>query len=348
MMLAPSPRCGSTARHLDVAADVGLQGLLQVRVFQVFQPLAVQLERGVVDQDVDAAERLGHLLDRLVAEARIAHVTGDHHAAAAFALHVLAGDVRVLGLVQVQHRHIGAFACEQHRHRTADAGIATGDDRAHALQLAAAGVVRCKETRRQLQFVFMPGLGQLLRRHRLRLPACAGLGRGLLRGLLCRARVLGLFLVLQAPLPGRNARARGSLAAALRVAVFTTRGRSGRRGLGRGAAFAHLGRGFAAGGAFLVVAMQVSSGGRLPASGRHYRGGIRRSCSVSTQAVGGSERTVSTMCTAFIPPPRAPSHPARNHTRNASMKHAIATAAVCLPSPPAAARRWPRCSRSTA
>jgi hypothetical protein len=62
----------------------------------------------------------------------------------------------------------------------------------------------------------------------------------------------------------------------------------------------------------------------LPASGRHYRahapqyrGGIRRSCSVSTQAVGGSERTVSTMCTAFIPPPRAPSHAARNHTRNA-------------------------------
>ncbi|KAG1271451.1 hypothetical protein G6F66_013573 [Rhizopus arrhizus] len=27
-----------------------------MRVFQVFQPLAMQLERGIVDQDVDAAE----------------------------------------------------------------------------------------------------------------------------------------------------------------------------------------------------------------------------------------------------------------------------------------------------
>ncbi|KAG1079679.1 hypothetical protein G6F40_016207 [Rhizopus arrhizus] len=46
-------------RHLDVTADVGLQGFLQMRVFQVFQPLAMQLERGIVDQDVDAAEGPG-------------------------------------------------------------------------------------------------------------------------------------------------------------------------------------------------------------------------------------------------------------------------------------------------
>jgi hypothetical protein len=121
---------------------------------------------------------------------------------------VLAGHLRIGRLVQVQHRHVGAFTGEQHRHGTADAGVGPGDDRALAFQLAAATVVRRKEARRQLQFVLVARLGHLLGRHGLRLFAGTGLGglfrglfrRSLLRRLLGHAHVPGLLLVLQTTL----------------------------------------------------------------------------------------------------------------------------------------------------
>src|SRR5690606_3972686 len=88
---------------------------------------------------------------------------------------------------------IRALAGEQHRHRAADAGIAAGDDRRHALELAAAGIARRQVTRLRIELVLLPGLRLVLPRQRvLRLPARAGLHRLLLRGLLLGGHVATL------------------------------------------------------------------------------------------------------------------------------------------------------------
>src|SRR5690606_4562648 len=87
-----------------------------------------------------------------------------------------------------------AFAREQHRDRAADAGVAAGDQRHHAVELAAALVIGREEARLGIERVFLPGLAlALLRQRILRLPARPGLHRrlglaglfgGLLRSLL--------------------------------------------------------------------------------------------------------------------------------------------------------------------
>jgi hypothetical protein len=93
--------------------------------------------------------------------------------------------------VQVQHRHVRALAREQHRDRTANAGIAAGDDRGQAFEFAAALVVRREETRLQVQLVLVAGFREVLLRQRiLRLPARAGLHR--LRFVLARLAALAL------------------------------------------------------------------------------------------------------------------------------------------------------------
>jgi hypothetical protein len=117
------------ARHVEVAADVGLQRFLQVLLVEVLELFGVFLEGGVVDQDVEAPELLEHALDRAFAEARVLDVAGDGDGAAAFALDRAPRLARVALLGQVQHRDVGAFAREQHRDRAADAGVAAGDDR---------------------------------------------------------------------------------------------------------------------------------------------------------------------------------------------------------------------------
>ena len=56
---------------------------------------------------------------------------------------------RIVVLVEIGDRDVGALAREQHGHRPADARIAAGDDRAEAGELAASVVVGRAEPRRQ-------------------------------------------------------------------------------------------------------------------------------------------------------------------------------------------------------
>ena len=87
------------------------------------------LERRVVDQHVEPAERLERRLHCCGAEFRIGDVAGQHDAAAPFRLD---GTLRlggVLLLVEMRDRHIGTLAREQHRDCPPDAGIAAGDER---------------------------------------------------------------------------------------------------------------------------------------------------------------------------------------------------------------------------
>ena len=154
-------------------------------VGDVLERLAVLLEGGVVDQDVELAERLERLVHRLLAEAHGLHVAGDQQALAALASRRIRFVLRrVLVLGQVHDRDVRAFAREQHRHRAADAGIAAGDDRGHAVELAAAGVVRREEARFEVQLVLVAGLVEVLRGQFRRFLAKAGLRRRFFAGLL--------------------------------------------------------------------------------------------------------------------------------------------------------------------
>jgi hypothetical protein len=72
----------------------------------------------------------------------------------------------ILILVEVNNGDVRAFARVQHRHRAADAGVAAGDDRHLAGQLAAAAVVRRHELRFLLQLRFQPRFCDVLGRWR--------------------------------------------------------------------------------------------------------------------------------------------------------------------------------------
>ncbi len=83
------------------------------------------LERGVVDQDVEPPQLAHGLCDRAFTEFRTRHVAGNRDAAPPFVLNAGTGFFRVGMFVEIDDRNVRTFACEQHRHRTADPGIAT-------------------------------------------------------------------------------------------------------------------------------------------------------------------------------------------------------------------------------
>ncbi|MCY1545775.1 hypothetical protein D9M68_817310 [compost metagenome] len=82
----------------------------------------MQLERRVVDQDVELAEGGDGGIHRLAAEGRVAHIATDREAARALGFDVAAGLLRVrFFIVEVHDGHVRAFACVEHGHRAADA-----------------------------------------------------------------------------------------------------------------------------------------------------------------------------------------------------------------------------------
>ena len=169
------------AGHVEVADDVGLQGLLQLAVFEIGDVRATLLECRIVDQHVEASELLDRTLDDPLAVGRIAHVTGPQQAAASFLLHGAARGLGVGVFAQIGDGDVGAFACKQDGDGATDAGIAAGDDGDLSFQLFAAEIVRRVMARLQVEVGFDAGFGQMLLRHRIdRLPARAGLDRLLL------------------------------------------------------------------------------------------------------------------------------------------------------------------------
>ena len=136
------------------------------------------LEGGVVDQHVEPAELLHGLRDRAVAEARVLDVAGDQQARRPSASTPRLRLLGVVVLVEVDDRHVGAFAGEQHGHGAADARVAAGDEGRHAFELAAAAVVGRHERAAQPSSALVAGLGLVLRRQSRRLAARAGLDRG--------------------------------------------------------------------------------------------------------------------------------------------------------------------------
>jgi hypothetical protein len=57
--------------HVKIALEIGLQRAVEMRLGQVLKIRDVFLERGIVDQDVEAAEMLGGPSHGLLAKIRI-------------------------------------------------------------------------------------------------------------------------------------------------------------------------------------------------------------------------------------------------------------------------------------
>ena len=120
--------------------DVGGEGVLPLLVGNLLQRLAGHLVGGVVDQDVDLAERLERGGDDLAAVRGVRDIAVDQHGLAAGLLHQRGGVLGVVVLVEVGDQHVGALAGVGDRHRPSDAAVAAGDHRGLAGQLAGSAI----------------------------------------------------------------------------------------------------------------------------------------------------------------------------------------------------------------
>jgi len=97
--------------------NVGAEGALQLLGADVLQPLLRVLLGGVVDQQVEPAQRADGAGDRVLAERLVADVAGNGDAAPALLLDQRLGRCGMFVLVQVDDREIGAFLGEADRDR---------------------------------------------------------------------------------------------------------------------------------------------------------------------------------------------------------------------------------------
>src|SRR5215203_4812929 len=190
--------------HEEIAEDVGSEGALDLLRRDLVDVLLRMLLGGVVDEDVEAAEAVDDLLDRLLAEAGVADVAGDGEAVAPLGLDEPLGLARVLALVQVHDGDVRALAGEQDRHGAADAGVAAGDDRDLVVEPSAAREAR-RVVRPRVHLGLAPGLLVLLLRRKGFL---LGHGKSSAKA---RAVNAGFFRgVPGPPLPARGERCGGS------------------------------------------------------------------------------------------------------------------------------------------
>ena len=144
MIAAPFLRCGRAAWvRIEHREDVGLEGALQLLLGDVGDVLVGMLLAGIVDEDVEPAERrrppwrpprrrtsLSPRSPAMVIALR------------ALLLDDLAGLLGVVMLAQIEDRDVGALAGEQHRDRPADAAVGAGDQRDLALEPAGSRIAR--------------------------------------------------------------------------------------------------------------------------------------------------------------------------------------------------------------
>lgn len=120
--------------------QIGLQRHRKLLFRDVGYFVRVNLESGVVDQDIETSELLDCFTHDLLACLAVAHVAGKKDAASAFGLNgcLCRGGVAVFG--KIADCHVSAFAGEQDRNGPTNAGITTGDERNLARQFLRADV----------------------------------------------------------------------------------------------------------------------------------------------------------------------------------------------------------------
>jgi hypothetical protein len=83
----------------------------------------------VIDQDVQPIQLRDALSDRSLAKCLSTDVSLEEQALGAVSFDALLCFFRVLRLVKVDDRHIGAFTCEMERYRTPNSAITAGNER---------------------------------------------------------------------------------------------------------------------------------------------------------------------------------------------------------------------------
>jgi hypothetical protein len=146
-------------RHVDDAAAPALlhhsprrslgaeEGGVQVDVERVHPVVPRELEKGsvaaragVVDEDLDAAERLRELVDHVGGRGKLGEVEPPHLRAPPLRFDLARGVPRAVLVLVPGDADVVAGARELHGRRLADAGVGAGDDRCgHPARISARG-----------------------------------------------------------------------------------------------------------------------------------------------------------------------------------------------------------------
>src|ERR1700729_120749 len=117
----------------------------------------------VVDQDVEVAELKYRLFDGLLAERAVGNVARYQDTLLAFRLDGAHGHLGVVMLIEVNDRHVGAFARVENGNCSANAAVTAGDEGNFTLQLLRAFVARSLVHRSRAYLAFKAWLGVMLR-----------------------------------------------------------------------------------------------------------------------------------------------------------------------------------------
>ena len=171
--------CDRGLRHVEVTIKVGLQGLIEVLGSEILELRRVDLECGVVDENIERAELFDRPRHRPLAKVLTRNVARDEDAFPSLGLHAFPGHRGIALLVlQIDDGDIRAFSREQDRYGAADAGIAACDERRFVVKLAGTAIKRRVIHRSGVQLGFLPRLALMLfGKRRNRVFARAGLHR---------------------------------------------------------------------------------------------------------------------------------------------------------------------------
>lgn len=127
----------SVLGHVEEGVDVGSKGELPLLLGKILDILDHVLVGGVVDKDVDGTHLLEGRVDDLLAVLLLLEIALDQVALAAVCLNLLLG-LLCIGLLdlEVGDQAVGALHGVQDGNSTANAGVSSGDDGLHALELA--------------------------------------------------------------------------------------------------------------------------------------------------------------------------------------------------------------------
>jgi hypothetical protein len=103
--------------NMEHGEEIGPKGVLQLLGADVLEPVLRMLLAGIVDQQVESAERLDRTRDRVLAERLVADVARDDDAAAALLLDQRPGRRGIFMVVEVDDRNVGALLGEADRDR---------------------------------------------------------------------------------------------------------------------------------------------------------------------------------------------------------------------------------------
>src|SRR5688572_14871947 len=151
--------------HVEVAVEIRAHRHVELLFRDFFDRFGMTLEGCVVHQDVEAAELVDRVVDRVLAEGRVTDIACDRDATSTFGFDRAAGLPGIGVLAQVDDRHICTLAGEEHCHCPANARISTGDERNHPLELAAAYVGRRLIVWLRVHLMLGARLGEVLLGH---------------------------------------------------------------------------------------------------------------------------------------------------------------------------------------